>query len=1222
MEWQPLDNQIENTINHINMKTQNFSLNNLKSIVSLRYPYRKIAVAILCLMTMSIGQVWGSTWMEEPSITINGTSKKASNLTSDKWETQTSMKITTVTWYAKRNDKSSDGMWAEGMFRYGVSGTTNTSWTDITIDGGTWYDDYKTNHINKDINLELCSNRKPGDYELYFCFAHRTGDNSYVYYSNNGSNYHIFWTIPDPTIELTADKTPHKGEEVTLSVNTSNWPTGMTITQVEWINNGSSAGSVTSGTLSSQSKTLTPSASGSGKVGVKVTCKFGTAGDVTYERYLDVYETYSIYVEDTRDWGKMYLLQKTADGSQSYKNLTFPGEVQPIAFTIGNKTYYEVTLETYYQRFWLSDGTNSKQTFNDGICNNYDYNSTQKITPSDAGTIWQVVKDNNKGENDCYLKKMTITPYRLKSTGGAGTYYSNTLTGSGTFSLWCKKGGTLILEKLVNGSWTTQSSGVTITATGVTEDNVYTCSFNGSNTVNNFAPYTGKYYIHTNKAAGQESAWKPYENLTNEQREAAEFTYFEPNANYSNELYNYYWVAWMPDGTNVSASVGNEYNMFLSTPIYAETPYTQADGTVQAGGEDKGANVRYGYSPITNKFLRSFIGGSIHDNKFLTAYAAEGLYEDNNGTIGNQITKNVYVKFDDISNWVYQLDVFGVKNGDSRPQVIVRSNFGKETALFGGGTTQEILGINTADGTYKMRMLYDFKTNRIMAAWYPEGANFDNSGETKIEANFMMSRTDNEEAKTLNMTQDNATIVKLRQLISVLEITKIEYDKSSAHYYWVSLPYDCYIKDIFGIPGYGTKWVVQRYRGDMRGQYGFRHDITTFWANMKQTATAKMEANRGYVIRFNLSTSDFKTIGERSSLNLFFPSASGQTFTLTNSGENLTTNAPEHLCEAYDEVKKESRTKYDSHWNVIGNPGMRTMKITAPTTVSDGGQYENQPNFYYEWKYVGTDLKQNYTVRSIAEDAYNKFRPMYAYMVQYAGDITWEASVKTTATPVSSIPARRTMADKEDVLIRLMLQQSAEDSTEMLDQTYIQLSERGSEEFLLSRDLAKNPTGGAMIYTVCDSTRTAGKLLPHDTYEIPLGISSDQSATLTIALGEDVDKTVILVDRIEEKEVILGNSVYTFDMDSAAVDDRFLIRLQNRTDVQTAIDDTDADIRIHSTDGGLYLEGTTDKVQVTLYDAVGKMLYSGRVSAGELIPTPAHGAFLIRIGDSLRKIIR
>lgn len=35
--------------------------------------------------------------------------------------------------------------------------------------------------------------------------------------------------------------------------------------------------------------------------------------------------------------------------------------------------------------------------------------------------------------------------------------------------------------------------------------------------------------------------------------------------------------------------------------------------------------------------------------------------------------------------------------------------------------------------------------------------------------------------------------------------------------YWFSLPYSCKISDIFGLEGYNTKWVIQRYRGDKRG---------------------------------------------------------------------------------------------------------------------------------------------------------------------------------------------------------------------------------------------------------------------------------------------------------------------------------------------------------------------------------------------------------------------
>lgn len=251
---------------------------------------KSLLVLIGVLITSLTTNVWASTWMEEPVVVIKGTDYSAGSLKSLSLGTQTDIAVTWVHWYGKRDNKDTDGMWAEGKFTYGISGTTGTAstWNDITVSGSNWYDNYKTVYINTNINLQLCSNRKPGDYELYFYFQHRTGNSSYIYYSNNSSNYHVTWTLPDPTIEFTSNHTPVKGQPVTLSTAVSNWPYGMTIKSVTYKHNGTAISSITTGDLSSTSYTHTPTVSGSGKYTVEVVCTFGTAGDITYTETMDI----------------------------------------------------------------------------------------------------------------------------------------------------------------------------------------------------------------------------------------------------------------------------------------------------------------------------------------------------------------------------------------------------------------------------------------------------------------------------------------------------------------------------------------------------------------------------------------------------------------------------------------------------------------------------------------------------------------------------------------------------------------------------------------------------------------------------------------------------------------------------------------------------------------------------------------------------------------------
>ena len=63
------------------------------------------------------------------------------------------------------------------------------------------------------------------------------------------------------------------------------------------------------------------------------------------------------------------------------------------------------------------------------------------------------------------------------------------------------------------------------------------------------AVYEGDYYIHTNICPGQNPDWKHYPQMTAAERDSARMTYFEPNDNYPNELYNHYWVRYI--GTDI-----------------------------------------------------------------------------------------------------------------------------------------------------------------------------------------------------------------------------------------------------------------------------------------------------------------------------------------------------------------------------------------------------------------------------------------------------------------------------------------------------------------------------------------------------------------------------------------------------------------------------------------------------------------------------------------------
>ena len=436
-----------------------------------------LSLIFTLLFSFGVGETFAATWMEEPSIVLNGETKTAGSLTNDHWGTQTDLKISWVHWYGKRNNKDSDAMWAEGKFAYGVAGTTSTSWTDVRLTSGSWYDDYKTYYVNQDINLQLCANRKPGDYEIYFYFAHRTGDNDYLYYSNSSTNYHVYWTIPDPTISFTSNHTPVKGQPVTLSTSVSNWASGMTIKSVTYKHNGTAISTKTTGDLSSTSYTHTPTVAGTGKYTVEVVCTYGSAGDVTYTESINVTDSYTVtYGSHTN--GSFTIAVPNVSASSSSKNAA-SGQRVDISAT-GN-TGYEFSAWNVYN----TSTPATKVSTNSSDATTYFTMPAYAVTvdATFVGKYYDVTLDPDNGSSTSaiYPQYASSMPSSLKGGGalsaptytgytfggyyderaGAGTqYYTNTMSSANN---WNKASNTTLYAK-----WTPNTYTITLNPNGGT----------------------------------------------------------------------------------------------------------------------------------------------------------------------------------------------------------------------------------------------------------------------------------------------------------------------------------------------------------------------------------------------------------------------------------------------------------------------------------------------------------------------------------------------------------------------------------------------------------------------------------------------------------------------------------------------------------------------------------------------------------------------------------
>lgn len=838
---------------------------------------------------------------------------------------------------------------------------------------------------------------------------------------------------------------------------------------------------------------------------------------------------------------------------------------------------------------------------------------------------------------DCELYMRFASTYTQmkgsQSTGETKTVYSNLFKQTGdqvSFYVGSTPNVKFQTFNSTNNAW---DAGTTV-ATGVSGGNVYYGEYNSSasNKLKDFALYNDDFYLRSDAGPG---GWTDYKKANQA------FFEFSHNDYYPNEWYNHYYCRWTGDGTNVKAVVANSINPAL-TDTLDDFYLTQS------------TNMRFEYDNETNYIGRQFLKGST--TGFLQIFASDTDAENfiyNHQSSDTRIKKANAVTFTDMSDWVYLVDVYAKPTGsDVNVYVlgrypVTRTGIGAvsdQDNYLGGydedGVTPlpiKIMGSSTTPDTYNMRLIYDYKTNRLMAAWYPED-NDVSGAEVTVDANFMLSRENDEVAKTVGMTTGNGKIVSINQMIAALTITRNAYNtrKSNGnYYYWVSLPYDVYVRDIYGISGYGKKWVVQRYRGDMRAKYGFLDTIETFWANMKQNATAKMEANRGYVIRLQLTDEDFKEINGLSQVTLYFPSCNSADIQLKNSTTALQTSVSEHLCEVV-EPNGTPRKNWDSHWNVIGQPGLKTMKITSPTSASgeNEDEYIHYPKYYYKWSWSGG--QGDYTPTAVSGTD-NAFKTMYAYMVQYGGEtITWQPNIETIDPSLA--PRRVKQNTEEDILISLTAtaerevehivgedQHSEYEQVTDFDRTLLTLSEQGTDNFVLNQDMSKTKSGKLNIYTVFDKTNTAGKVIPMNTKEVPVIVEINYENEVIFALDKEISKkTITFVDYLEGTETILNSADYRISLSAGKYDKRFAIRISERTEIPTDIAENanngDSEIRLLRDGQQLYFEGLTQNETLRMFDATGKCLMSTTISNGEHFGVPSQGMYLLQVGTQTFKV--
>ena len=716
---------------------------------------------------------------------------------------------------------------------------------------------------------------------------------------------------------------------------------------------------------------------------------------------------------------------------------------------------------------------------------------------------------------------------------------------------------------------------------GVTESGVYNFVVTQESGNQTFEPtlthaYNGNYYVRTDAATG---GWNAYKQAGNQ------MTY----SSYADKSHNYdhYFCKWVSNEdehgnfvayNNVKFCIANDYSHALSDELNGDELID--NHSIATGCIPQSANVRYSWDSKTNEVSRAYIAGSgLASHRFLVLTGNKYLKDIDGTALNVSGLKANEALFTDKQNWIYQLDVQANSNTD----ITLTAQYNNRIQTF-FGTSKSIGGSDpimqaTNDDYHKVRMIYDFKNNNLIAAWLLDDEQ--DTEATSVASNMLIIRENQEQANQINFVNNqDVTIYTAYAVMTftkdwVLDESKRSLSKWQRTDYWVSFPFDVNLSDVFGFGEYGDQWIMLYYDGAERAEKGGWKG-TTYWKYITNRNEV-LKAGVGYVLKLNPTKMEKQAFANNATdASLFFPSQGIPTI-INHEPKDITVD--EHTCT----IERDNRNIYDSHWNLIGVPGFADLENLNVESLNRKVTISNKSHnlaFYYEYNAVNNTYNTSLATAT--------FKNMYAYMVQYAGELEW---TNLSTVPQQLAARRNSNSNKpEKLTLRLEIAQGEE----IADQTFVQLQQEGAtREFDMNIDLTKIINSGANIYTLVgnDRIQTAGNALPMEEVVVPVGVQIAADGEYTFRMPEGTEGMVVeLVDYETYNRTNLLLSNYTVTLPKGTSENRFALHIQPQKDVVTGVENIGDGVNNGETVNKYLIDGkliirTADGV---VYDAQGK----------------------------------
>ena len=703
--------------------------------------------------------------------------------------------------------------------------------------------------------------------------------------------------------------------------------------------------------------------------------------------------------------------------------------------------------------------------------------------------------------------------------------------------------------------------------------------------LNRVKRYEGPYYIRTASAAGGYNDYTNEGNLVN----FSEYAYSNYGRVALHEFTHYFCNDIQKSGTNLTFTVANDHSSALAYDLkinnqrfnwdaYGDDQYvTNSDGEPllllpeNEDGQTEKASVRFGWDIITNRLTRAYIADTKErNNDYLTIQAKVS---------GKLEPKENHNYFYDNTDWMYSIDLLSELGAEAT----VKAKFNGKDQIF--WKDFHFLGGTNDGNKYPIRVLFDFRHHRFTTIYVPDS---ELNGEVNIQTPVMILREHNNPATQITFTSNQDKLVATgddkeddRYTYPAYAVLTFLEDKfatnvtTTSHYekmfYWVSFPFDVNLKDVFGLGEYGNYWAVEYYNGEKRAAQGLPASDPTGWEYVAETkeeaATKQLKANQGYVVCLNYKRlcKDYGfTAGGGRKISIYFPSADKvREADIKNQEDPVTVTLP-----SWEKGEKVAWNHWD--WHLVGIPSFATPGVE---------HNQGDVRFVYEYWHP-TD---GYAPKAANEiDWY----PMHSYIMQYAGDITWNSIVNITP---SALAARQDAATEEPTL-RLELQKAGQ----WLDQTYVQLlNDEVTLGFDLNKDLTKMLNNGANIYSVVSGDQMAGNCILNAETTLPLGVVISEAGEYTFTMPAGTAGMVVeLIDYEAGTSTNLLMGDYTITLPKGTFNNRFALSIrpdkvatgvENIGEVPNGSDG--ATVRKFIIDGKLYLQQGN-----LLYDAQGHIV--------------------------------